>query len=444
MNHFGKFLLSVTVAAFSATVCATDEAASDDTDSAWIAHFQSTYIWQQKPAFYSAYSGPNSLDSSDDKSYTWSATAFLGWRPLEHTEIYLNPEVVQGDPFSNLSGLGGAVNGEAQKVTGTNPTLYRARLFLRQTISLGGEQQLVDESADQFADKVDRHRIVITAGNFAANDIFDNNSYDHDPRSQFLNWTIMDYGAWDFAADARGFTRGIAGELYWDDWALRYARLMMPAESNSLPLNPHLFQSYGDNVEAERSYQLNGRPGKLRALYFRNVADMARYSDANVWGIANGVAPQLAPVRKSQAKTGEGISIEQAISDSVGLFGRYSQNDGEGEEFCWTEVDRSAVGGVSINGKAWNRNDDTVGFAMVENNISAAHRDYLAAGGLGFFLGDGQLTHYHSEDIAELYYNLQAVQHFWTTFDIQYIVSPGYNTDRGPVYVFGLRLHAEY
>jgi len=419
-------------------------ATSNPEESRWLAKFQSTYVWQIKPAFHADYSGPNSLRADAEKSYTFSATAYLGARLWQGAALYANPEVVQGVPLSGLVGLGGITNGEAQKVAGSNPELYRARLFLRQTIGLGGDRQAIDAGFNQFADVVESRRIVITFGNFALNDIFDGNAFSHDPRTQFLNWTLMDYGAWDFAADARGFTQGLAVEFYAEDWALRLARVALPKESNGLELNSHIFDSYGDNIELEHAHTLGGQSGKLRALIYRNAANMATYPAANALAAATGSTPDISLVRESRDKTGFGVSLEQSLSASIGLFARYSASDGKGEEYAFAEVDRSTQMGLSIKGLAWSRADDTVGFAAVRNDLSNSHRDYLAAGGLGFFAGDGQLAHYHSEDIVEAYYSAQLIAGLWATLDYQHITAPAYNADRGPASVYTARFHVEF
>lgn len=420
-----------------------DESISNSDESRWLAKFQSTYVWQTKPAFHADYSGPNSLSADAEKSYTFSATAYLGVRLWEGAELYADPEVVQGVPLSGLVGLGGVTNGEAQKVAGTNPKLYRARLFLRQTIGLGGDKQAIDAGFNQFAESVDSRRIVVTFGNFALNDIFDGNAFSHDPRTQFLNWTLMGYGAWDFAADARGFTQGAAVEFYDDDWVLRLARAELPVESNGLALNSRIFNSYGDNAELEHSHSLGGQAGKLRALFYRNVANMGTYPAANALATATGDTPDISLVREHRAKTGFGVSLEQSLSDSIGFFARYSAADGKGEEYAFAEVDRSAQMGLSIKGQAWSRADDTVGLAGVRNDLSSSHRDYLAAGGLGFFVGDGQL-HYHSEDIVEAYYSAKLVAGLWAALDYQHITAPAYNADRGPASAYTVRFHAEF
>lgn len=440
LRCFGFLLMAI-----SAGAAAEDAAlAASAGASNWLARFQSTYVWQDKPSFHANYSGPNSLRADAEKSYTFSATAYLGARLWEGAELYANPEVVQGVPLSGLLGLGGVTNGEAQKVAGSNPTVYRARLFVRQSIRLGGGQQAVEEGFNQFAGGVDQRRLVLTLGNFALNDIFDGNAFSHDPRTQFLNWTLMGYGAWDFAADARGFTRGGAIEYYDDAWVMRLARVSLPIESNGLALNARIFDSYGDNAEVEHAHALGGQPGKLRALVYRNVANMGAYQAANALAAILGTVPDIAAVRERRAKTGYGLSLEQNLTDALGLFARYSADDGRGEEYAFAEVDRSLQVGLAIKGDAWSRAQDTVGLAVVRNDLSGAHRAYLAAGGLGFFVGDGQLSRYHPEDIAEAYYSAQLIPGLWATLDYQRVDSPAYNAERGPVSVYTARLHTEF
>ncbi len=101
------------------------------------------------------------------------------------------------------------------------------------------------------AGTVSTERGVLTAGNFSVADVFDDNAYSHEPRRQFLNWSIMTHGAWDYPADSRGYTVGAALEYYRGDWALRVGRFMQPKQSNGLALNPRIFDSHGDVAEAE-------------------------------------------------------------------------------------------------------------------------------------------------------------------------------------------------
>ncbi len=404
------------------------------------AKFQATYVWQRKPPFGAAYSGPHSLSTEREKSYSFTATAALGIRPWTGGELYFDPEVAQGVPLSGLTGLGGFTNGEIARTSGSTPVLYRARLFVRQTWGQGGGQERQESDANQLAGKIDRRRLVLTVGNLSALDIFDDNTFSHDPRTQFLNWSIMTHGAYDYAADARGYSWGLALEYFYDDWALRAGRFMMPKESNGLALNPRIFDSFGDQIEFEHSHEIFGRSGRLRLLYYRNQANMGGYRDSVEAAGASGTTPDLATTRRKRVKYGFGVNLEQNLSAAVGLFSRASWNDGEAEEFAFTEIDRSVSAGISIKGSGWGRSADAIGLAFARNGLSAAHRDYLAAGGLGFFLGDGALR-YRPEDIVESYYSLSVAKETWVSADIQRIFNPGYNADRGPVTVVSARLH---
>jgi carbohydrate-selective porin OprB len=250
----------------------------------------------------------------------------------------------------------------------------------------------------------------------------------------------MTYGAWDYAADARGYSWGAALEYFDGPWALRFARFMMPKEPNGLALNPSIFASFGDQIELERSHTLGGQAGKLRLLAYRNQADMAGYRDSLTDAAATGATPDLATSRKKRVKYGFGVNLEQSVSSSVGVFARGSWNNGEAEEFAFTEIDRSISAGVLIKGTAWSRESDSFGVALVRNGISGPHRDYLAAGGLGFFIGDGRLS-YRTENIFETFYSLGIVKEVWVSADFQRIFDPAYNSDRGPVSVASARFH---
>ncbi|MBC7468002.1 MAG: carbohydrate porin, partial [Ramlibacter sp.] len=208
----------------------------------WNAKFQSTYVWQAKRPFTAAYSGANSLTPVQEKSYSFTATAAFGLRSWAGGEFYLNPEASQGVPLSNLTGLGGFTNGEMARTSGPNLTIYRARAFLRQTWGLGGGVEAVESGMNQLAGQVDKRRLVFTAGNVSLLDVFDGNAYSHDPRTQFLNWALLTHGAYDFAADARGYTWGAALEYIEDGWAVRAGRFIQPREPNGLPLDSRILR----------------------------------------------------------------------------------------------------------------------------------------------------------------------------------------------------------
>ncbi len=432
------------LAAALVPVLAQAQAAETVETENWNAKFQSTYVWQRKPSFSAAYSGPNSLTVDKERSYSFTATAFLGWRPWTGGELYFNPEAAQGVPLSNLTGLGGLTNGEMARTSGPELKFYRARLFLRQTWGMGGEQEAVESGPNQLAGMVDKRRWVLTAGNLSVTDIFDANTYSHDPRTQFLNWSIMTHGSYDFAADARGYTWGAALEWYHDDWALRVGRFIQPKLPNQQQLDRDIFSHYGDQIELEHSHTLGGQPGTVRLLAFHNRTRMSRFQDALNLAARTGTTPDINAVRTDvQGKSGFGINIEQAVNDDVGLFLRASRADGKTETYAFTEIERSLSGGVLVKGGSWGRADDTLGVAFARNGLSSVHRRYLEAGGVGFFIGDGSLN-YRPEMIYETFYNIKLAKAAWLTFDWQYIRNPAYNADRGPVNVGSVRLHTEF
>ncbi len=376
-------------------------------EETWNAHFQSTFIRQNKAAFSAPYAAQNSLSSLPAQAYSLTATAYLGLRLAGHasnsTEFYFNPEAAQGIPFSNLTGLAGLTNSEQQKGSGDVISIYRARAFVRQTWGQGGERGAVASGQNQLAGARDINRTVLTVGNIAVGDIFDQNSYAHDARTQFMNWSFLTHGAYDYAADARGYTWGVALEYIQKDWAIRGGRFLQPRTSNGLPLNWNIFKSYGDQIEYERSYTVGEQAGKWRALVFRNVAVMGNFTDALNQASGGVVAPQFDTVRRTQTKVGVGLSAEQTLSKNVGGFVRASMHDGKTETFSFTEIDRALSAGIVLSGRAWTRPEDKLGVAWAMNGMSSSHRAYTAAGGRGFFIGDGRLN-YKPETIAETYY----------------------------------------
>jgi hypothetical protein len=427
---------------------AAEVAAADFNEAEnWTARFQTTYIWQRKPGFDAAYSGQNSLLANREKSYTFTTTAYLGFKPWNGGELYFNPEITQGVPFSNLSGMGGFSNGELTKATGSNPKIYRQRVFLRQTWNMGGGSEAVEADLNQMAGMVDRNRFVLTAGNFSTLDIFDDNAYAKDPRTQFMNWGGWSYAAYDYAADSRGYAWGAAGEWYRGDWVYRFARMTGPRDPNGLPIDYQIGRHYGDQFEIEHAHTIGDLPGKVRVLGWRNRAITASFRDALAYGLANPADPNKQWILKARngekIKYGIGVNAEQALSSNLGAFVRAMNADGRTETYAFTEVDASVAAGLSLKGGAWQRGKDTVGVALMRNMLGADRRDYLAAGGISFFIGDGRLR-YKAEDIVEIYYSWNAWKNVYLTADFQRVNNPGYNADRGPANFAGLRFHAEY
>ncbi len=405
--------------------------------------FQATGIGQYHPSFNAPYTGNNSLLPQAQWGNSFSGTAFLGARLAPHTEVYLNPEIFSGLPFSNLLGLGGLTNGENQRGGGQEPHGYIARLFVRQTLNLGGGRQAVDSDQNQLAGSVDRRRLVFTLGKLAVTDIFDTNQFTGDPRSQFFNWSFLADGAYDYAANARGYSTGAAIEGYWDDWALRYGRFMQPSTSNGPNLDHQLARTYGDQLELEHDHTLAGQPGAVRVLLMRNRATMGSFSDALAYWNANGQqgVPDLASVRAPHIKIAYALNIEQNLNSDVGVFLRASHNDGRYETFAFAEIEHQIATGLSVTGRAWGRQNDTWGLAFAQNGLSKRHQAYLAAGGLGAFIGDGALPRYRPERVLETYYAYALNSATTVSLDFQHINNPAYNPARGPVNAFAVRAH---
>ena len=432
-----QFLLSILLAALllPASAFAQD-------DEAWNAHFQATYVRQVQPAFHSPYAGPHSLSGQPGASYSVTGTAALGLRLGDATEVYLDPEVAQGVPLSGLGGMAAFPNGELAKTSGASLKLYRARFFARHTFELGGDAVAVEGDANQLKSTYDSKRVVITAGEVSVLDLFDANTLAHDPRTQFMNWALMTYGAYDYPADARGYTSGLAVDVDDGPWTLRAGRFAEPRSPNGLPLDLHLLRRYGDQVELVHTHEAGAYAGAVRVLAFRSRARMATYGDALAAAPASGV-PDLDAVRTSaHVKSGIGIDAEQQVASDVGVFVRAMKADGRTETYAFTESDASLAAGLSIKGTRWSRGKDTVGLALGADAISAAHREYLERGGQTSFLGDGALR-YGRERLAELYYRADLGAGFALTADVQRIANPGYNMDRGPAAFYALRLHWE-
>ncbi|GAA4328897.1 hypothetical protein GCM10023144_15150 [Pigmentiphaga soli] len=418
-------------------------AQGDDAGERFALHAQSTYVWQRKPSMDAAYDGPNSLGAPSARSYSFTATIDVGARLWQGAEFHFNGEGARGAALSGLHGMGGLSNGELAKTAGSDLTLYRARAFVRQTWGLGGATQDVDADMNQLAGTVDTRRLVLTAGNLSVLDVFDGVEASHDPRTQFLNWSFMTYGAFDYAADARGYTWGASLEYIGDGWAVRAGRFMQPRESNGTELDTHLGRHYGDQVEFQKDYTLFGRAGTARVLAFRNHARMGSFDDAIAAAQGGGGAPDLATVRAEHSKSGFGFGFEQAVGAGASVFLRASRADGKTETYAFTEIDRALAAGLALDGGAWSRPGDTAGLALALNGLSSAHREYLRRGGLGAFLGDGGLS-YGSERIVEGYYSWRPLKRLWLTADAQFVRNPGYNRDRGPAKVFSLRVHTEF
>lgn len=428
----------LTALAFLCTSFAHAQETSVDPES-WNLHGQATVVIQGHGAFDSPYAGSNSFQSRKETRTSFTSTLFAGWRPWKGGELYVNPEVSAGTGVSQVLGLAGAPNGEIYRVDSPQLKLSLARIFLRQTWEMGGAQSFVESDQNQLSGKQSSRRFVLSAGRFSTLDVFDANAYAHDPRTQFLNWALMGSAAWDYPADTRGYTWGIALEFYWDQWAARLGSFMEPKEANQLEFDHQVSRAHGDVLELEHDHRIGDQAGKVRVLTFANHARMGDYRQA----LASAPPDVVSTRAPGRTKYGWAINTEQGLTADLGVFARYSWNDGATETWAFTEIDRCLSAGVQVTGSAWGRKADKVSVAFVSNGLSRAHADYLRAGGAGFLLGDGRLTE-GSERILEAYYAAQVGGHFSLSLDAQRVWNPAYNRDRGPVNIFAMRLHASF
>jgi high affinity Mn2+ porin len=406
-------------------------------------HGQTTLLEQAYPAFRSPYQGLNSLPGGGEGRETWDATLYAGVRLWHAAELWVNPEIDQGFGLANTLGVAGFPSGEAYKVGQILPYARLPRTFIRQTIDLGGDTQKLDAEANQFAGSETANRLVITLGKFAVTDVFDTNKYAHDPRNDFMNWALVDTATFDYAADSWGYTYGAAVEWYQGNWTLRGGLFDLSVVPNSTDLDPTFgqFQWVG---EIERRYELWGHPGKIAFTGFLTRGRMGSFEDAIALAAITGGPADIAAVRQYQSRGGVSMNLEQEITPNLGAFIRTGWADGNVEPYEFTDVDRTVAGGVSLNGKQWNRPDDTVGIAGAINGISGVHEAFLNDGGLGILVGDGQLPHPNLEQIFETYYSYAISPGTKVSLDYQLIVNPAYNTDRGPVNIFAARLRTAF
>jgi len=414
----------------------------EQTDSEAAAlHLQLTTVAERHPKFDAPYSGTNSLTPIGTTAETTDVTAYLGVRLWRGAELWANPEIDEGFGFDKTVGVAGFTSGEAYKIGANAPYLRLPRLFVRQTIALGGDAQTIEAKANQLGGATTSDGLTLTVGKFSVVDVFDNNRYAHDPRGDFLNWSLIDVGTFDYAADSWGFTYGAAAELALGDWTGRLGFFQLSKVPNGKIVAVD-FSQWSSVAEIERRQDWLGRPGTIKLLAFVNRAPMADYEDAVALGRETGATPDVALVRRRASRAGASVSIEQEVTEDVGVFARFGGNDGRKEAYEFTEINRSASGGFAFSGKRWGRADDVLGVAGVVNGLSRQARDFFAAGGLGILIGDGRLD-YGNEDIVETYYQARLTSFAKFTLDYQHIDHPAYNRDRGPVSVYGVRLHLE-
>lgn len=409
---------------------------------------QVNVIAQMHPRFHADYSGPNSLDHAEEQSVSRVVTLYTGFQLNDSTEIVLDAESSGWSGLSQGLGLGGFVNLDVVRNPQLSSQPYLARIWIRKVIRLSEDNVEEERSPLSLLTTLPARRIDIHVGQMSLPDFLDLNSVASDSHMQFMNWTVDNNGAWDYAADTRGYTYAAVFEYYDHDFAARFAEALEPTVANGINLEWNLQDAHAENYELEYDpHLIAGKFGAIRLLGFTNFANMGDYHFA-IDQFENQTKPILAVpnidnhVKGVAMKYGFGLNLEQQLTDQARVFMRAGWNEGQHESWAYTEVDQTVSLGGDLRGDWWHRAQDKWGVAFVVNGISRRHRQYLALGGLGFVLGDGNLS-YGPEEIMETYYNFPIARGLFGAFDFQYVNNPGYNRARGPVVVPGLRLHLE-
>ena len=436
---FFLFLSVAAAAETSGKVSVLPESEKGEQEN-WLLNGQSSFLTQAQPGFPARYSGQNSLLPSDHARETLTFDLYAGFRPWSGAEIYLNPEFFQGFGLGETRGIAAFTNGEAYKVGKKIGDVFLPHLFLRQTFGFGGEQETLERGPLQMEGKVDVSRLTVTVGRLGVTDQFDTNTYAHDARGQFMNWALIDAGAFDYASDALGFTQGLTVDLNQKDWAVRVGSFMVPRVSNGVAFDGHLFDAWQEVLELEKHYSLASHPGKIKLLGWVERADMGSYSQT----LANpALNLDITKTRRYRLESGVVLNLEQELHKDLGGFLRASWRDGKSEVWQFTDIDRSLSAGLSLKGTSWDRENDTVGLACVVDGLGPNARAFFEAGGIGTLVGDGKLN-YGLESVIETYYDATLCKGVHLAFDFQWVTNPAYNRDRGPIPVFSGRLHLEF
>jgi high affinity Mn2+ porin len=414
-------------------------------DTRWWISGQFNTIYQAHPDFPARYSGPNSLRANGEAKDSRVLTLYTGLALTKYTEIFFDAESSGGRGVGDALGLAGFTNLDVVRNPELGPAPYVARVMLRQIIALS--RATVEGTRNQFAlaTRLPARRLELRAGKFSTVDFFDVNAVGSDSHLQFMNWTIDNNGAYDYAADTRGYSYGVM--LEYDDraWSARFAEMLMPKEANGIDLEWNLRRARAENFELELRPSIKGRATVIRLLGYANHANMGDYREAIALFLAGVTARPdvIATRRQGRVKYGFGFNLEQPLTKSIRGFVRVGWNEGRHESFAYTEVNQTVALGADVAGEHWRRKLDKVGVALVTNGISRDQQRYLALGGLGFLLGDGGLT-YGRETIFEAYYTAHLWRGLFASFDLQHINNPGYNRDRGPVWLPAGRLHVDF
>lgn len=422
----------------------------------WSLHFQQTVIPQHKLKINAPYSGSFSLSDTAETQTSLTTTLFIGRKLWSGAAIFYNPELAGGSGLSQARGIAGFTNGECFRIGNPSPTIYTARLFLRQDFALGKKKmstiqpqavegeahaypmEISEDGLNSIAGQRQANRFTLAIGKFSIADYFDNNSFAHDPRSQLMNWALMSNGAWDYPANTRGYTWNVLAELVHPEWEVRIASSLVPTTANGPALNWKWSKNQSNTIEFGKRTKLFGLEGKIRILAFRTKTYMGNYDLAS-----NSTKPDISSTRKpGRLKSGFGVNYESRLTSNSGFFARASWNNGKNETWAFTEIDNAFSFGYTYE-NPFKRKTDRFNIALAINGISSEHQNYLAKGGYGFIIGDGKLPHYGKEQILEVNYVAKINNWLSITPDYQFVNNPAYNKDRGPVHTFAVRFHLE-
>ncbi len=405
-------------------------------------HAQTTIVNQSKPSFKAAYTGINSLTTQQESRTSITSTLYAGAKLWKGASIFINPEIAGGSGLSDALGVASATNGETFRVGDPTPQIYLARLFYKQIFAISNDKVFQESDFNQLSEYLPSKYFSLTVGKIGVADFFDDNKFSHDPRTQFMSWGLMDNGAWDYAANTRGYSPSIILEYISPKNEIRYGFSLLPLVANGIDMNWDIAKAGSHTIEFTHHYKIKKQMGAIRLLGFLNTTNMGNYKESVT---LNSTSPDITQTRKNgNKKYGFGISAEQNVTNDFGCFLRASWNDGHNETWAFTEIDQTISVGLSLTGQRWKRNNDNIGLAYVTSGISNPHKNYLKAGGYGFMLGDGNLN-YSWEHLAELYYSAELVKdRVYLTGAYQLLINPGYNYDRhGPINIFSIRLHTK-
>jgi hypothetical protein len=425
-------------------------------NSRWWLSGQANFITQGDLPFHSPYQGQNSFIGRGEYKTSMVGTLFTAWRPnysiLYNTDLIFDLEAAEGRGLSEAFGLAGFTNLDVVRNPNLGRIPYIARYMVHQTIGITQKTASQDAGPFAVAPSVPARRLEFRIGKMGVPDFFDLNQSGSDSHLQFMNWTVDNNGAWDYAADTRGYTVGGIAEYDDQSWSIRYGIFAMPVVANGVDMDWAFSRAHGQNGEFELRHSfIQNRKGTQRILFYANRAHMGTYREA-VEDFLNGTDTALYGITApditlhehfSALNYGFGYNTEQAVTENLRVFGRFGWNEGQHESFAYTEVDQTVLAGADYAGTRWHRPVDKIGLAVVSNAIKADHQEYLKLGGLGFLLGDGNLN-YGRENIEEAYYNYHAWRGMFYALDFQHIADPGYNRDRGPVWVGSFRAHVDF